>query len=101
MALDELETNMEYLKREARKEQFFLKRNPGHNWMRDEASKRIKVLNAAISAMEQQKLKGDIMEDAVIPTLRNRLYVCEKCRQGLGKSYKFCPSCGRVIKWEE
>ena len=100
MALDDVENSINYFRKEVDRETHYIKYIPRHNWMRNDAIKRIRAYNAAIAALEQQKLKGDIMEDSIVPVIRNRLFVCEECHQVLGKRYKFCPVCGRVIKWE-
>lgn len=43
---------------------------------------------------------GANVQEPVKPTWRRGLAFCGKCGIQLRRGFKYCPDCGRAVKWE-
>lgn len=42
-----------------------------------------------------------LLEQAPVkPTWRHGLVFCGKCGRNFGRGFKYCPDCGRAVKWD-
>ncbi len=39
-------------------------------------------------------------QEPVEPTWRQGLVFCGKCGRQFGRGFKYCPDCGRAVKWD-
>ena len=39
--------------------------------------------------------------EPTIPVKKMNWYVCGKCRTKLYREYKYCPECGKEIRWDD